>query len=448
MAGKLMREGIVVRPTVGRKNRWWGMGLACVGGILALAAGGWLMQIPTLQVARLPNGRAIRLVATTYGKEHRCVDGPRWQHLLLPMVGVGNAKALKWRVEEFNEPQPVLVFWTASNAPYTPGGSGSIKRIKNESGSSVPWSSVSGSGEGSPPPSPFIVKQFPRRGRHIYLDCFLPSHSPAVWERSGRLVASNPTPGPFPQWIPRPLPQAVTSGDSTFVLQKFLTGVKGQKGLPVMEDPESGGTSLQFQVHETGKAWHGWRPVVADLVNATGDTFEKATGSFGNALPGGLFSPWSVGTEEAAWKIGVHFTRTTGFTPAETWSFNDIRLPAPSQSESDVKQALNRGATRAELSRMRVSRSSEKRWEVHHQFVFSPQPEGTYLTLVGLTDEHRRNLLHFSENRRHIQISSPAPNRGYHPLTIEVPAGTPKISVKLALHRSRYVTFLAAPTTP
>jgi hypothetical protein len=447
MAEQTLQDGVVVRPTSGRKNRWWSVGLAGVAAVMALAAGGWLLQIPTLQVVRLPNGRTIRLVATTYGTEHRCVDGPRWQHLLLPMVGVRGAKTLGWRAEEFVDPKPAFVFWIASNDPYIPGWGGSIKRVGNENGSSVPWSSVSGNADGGPSPAPFIVKQFPRRGRHIYLDYFVPGRTPADWERGGRLVASNPTPGPFPQWIPQPLPHSVKIGDSTFVLQKFLTGVKGKKGLPVVEDPENGGTALEFQVLGSEQPRLGWRPVMADLTNAAGDSFESSIGSFGNALPNGLFAPWSVGTEEAAWKIGVHFTRTTGFTPAETWSLNNIRLPSPSQTETDLKHAVRRGAERVELSSLRVSRASEKRWEVHSRLEFSLPSAGTFVSLIGLTDERGRNLLHFSENPRHIKVSRPAPIRGYYPLVIEVPAGTRQINLKLALHRSQYVTFLAVPTT-
>jgi hypothetical protein len=263
-----------------------------------------------------------------------------------------------------------------------------------------------------------------------------------------RLIASNPTPGPYPQWTPKPLPQSVQFGNTTFSLQKFQVGVKDPDTRHWFYNPQVGGTALLFRIREVGATRHGWKPIYAELTNATGDTLQGGFTYGGKRTPSGLFAPWSVGTEESAWKIGVHFLRTTGFTPAETWSFDDIRLPAPSLSDTAVNSVLTRGGTQIRLRQLRLSRKSKKQWEVHMQFQSKAELADSITSILRIDSEDGRNFLHFGDNPRYINSPSSLTFDRYSSLSFDVPPNTKKISLKLAVHRTHLVNFLAAPTTP
>jgi hypothetical protein len=403
------------------------------------------MQIPTLQVVRLPSGHPIRLISTSYGTEHRCVDGPRWQHLLLPLVGIPRAKAWGWSATGFNYTKPVLLFWIANRDRRRPAWVFTLPQVRNENHTAVPRSGYSYVNDGGSGPNALVIQNFPRRGRYVYLDYLAVSNPHNRFQRVGRFVVSNPTPGPHPQWTPKPLPQAVKVADSTFVLQKFQVGVREPKSLDPFCDEEAGSTALKFSVQEFGKTRKGWRPIAADLTTATGDTLQGGFWNAGDRLPSGLYSPWSVGTEEAAWKIRVYFAQTTGFSPTDTWSFNDIPVPPPSQTETLMNRRVTLGARQIQLRSLRASRDSEKQWEVHLMFQFFQQPADSYVSLIGIENEKGRNLLHFGANPRFVQSPSGASPHGDFSLTVEVPADTRQLSLKLALHRSRIATFLAAP---
>jgi hypothetical protein len=201
---------------------------------------------------------------------------------------------------------------------------------------------------------------------------------------------------------------------------------------------------LTFEARENSKPRQGWLPLTAGFANATGDSWNDIGWRIGNQWPGKLYIPWSLGTEEAAWKIGVHFVQTTGFTPEQTWTFRNVPLPPPG-SPVAVNRILKRGTTRVRLRSLALARTTAQRWELSHDLQVSPQPFGACFTLFAAHNERGRDITRFGKNAQRFGNEGTFRARHNHNFTVDVPPGTRSVDLTLVLHRSKYITFLAAP---
>ena len=390
MAEQSLQDRVTLRPANRTWMRWAG-GAGVVGLAVSLLGGiTWLLQTPTLQVANLPSGGPLHFVGVTYGTEHLYLDGPRWQQLLLPLVGVRRAQAWGWHAGALSSPKPTPVVWiTCANLRALQRAHPLFVQISNENGTVIlPDPSRDFLFVSDTVPYPFPIHRYPRRGKWIYLEL---RRTPAGYDDSStpvaRLKIPNPTSGPLPQWTPQPLPQAVQSGNQTFLLRSF------QVGRRKLGEPRAGGnrtisfavTSLEFQVREKGRSGQVWQPLNASFANAAGDSWrDRATRG---EKPNDLSMVGSVGTEEAAWKISVQFGRTSGFTPAESWRFRD----APTLSGG--RAALTRGRIRMQLRYAASQPLPGGARRVLYILDLSSRAAGNLTTITSARDERGRNLL-------------------------------------------------------
>lgn len=137
MTEQLFHDENSAQPVGKQRGRWQWTGLIAAPFILAIPIA-WLLLTPSQQVIPNLGGSTAYLVATTYGTHHRCLDGPRWQHLLLPLVGISQAEAWGWRVGEYTHHKPVLVFWITWKSAGRITVDPRVEQITNEHHSSIP----------------------------------------------------------------------------------------------------------------------------------------------------------------------------------------------------------------------------------------------------------------------------------------------------------------------
>lgn len=125
----------------------------------------------------------------------------------------------------------------------------------------------------------------------------------------------NPTPGPFPDWRPSPIPQIQTNGPVTLTLESLTENGKTDRGGPFLRP--------RFNLRATNPAWVNAEASFTKLLDATGNE-------------GMLLSP-----REPAWKLRalVFRKRTNDFAANEKLVLTNLALPAAGQFQSLDKSA-------------------------------------------------------------------------------------------------------------
>ena len=412
----------------------------------ALAAGfAWLSRTPTLQVVRLPDGSTLRFVGATYGLQQVFVDGPRWQQLAFPFVGLARAQMWGWRTGIVSMQEPTPVCWIVwSGLATSPGSNCPFElRFTNENGSMTPPDRMRESLWFQPKvPLGIPLTHYPCRGRWLYVEVREINQgrvSPYV-----RFTLPNPASGSLPQWEAHPLPQTTQAGNATFLLKRFESGVKYPGMTGNEADAAELGTVLQFEAQEGGKPSRRWFPISTSFTTATGDSWEDAAWWVRGMAPSTCWTPRTLGTEEAAWEIGVHFARLTGFTPEETWTFRNVPVPIPGKGMRG-SPVLVRGHTSVRLESLQSTRTPSGNWSVVGELRLLMPTAPRMVSIIGIRDERGRDLRDFGENRTRIGPIGAISASNYRFFARDVPAGTRRVQLTLAINHSRYVTFLATP---
>lgn len=285
---------------------------------------------------------------------------------------------------------------------------------------------------------------FPRRGKTLDLRYYPAdqTNSPCVAE----FFIANPAPGNYPTWEPEPLPATKTNGDLSITLLSLKSGLsKVDESKPAASN-EIAVTQAAFRIVQGGSESNAWRPKQVEIKDATGNhwipfpslvsnRFENATDyfSFSGALwPG-----------EAAWKLRFEFSRITDFQPDELFTFSGITVPGATQviklddstniAGCKAQLIAITGATAWQPGNLKWS-TVKKRTNISVRV--TPFPKDARLTLLKVVDESGR------EAEINQQPDWKAAERVYG---FKTPEGAKQLSFTFALHKSRYVEFMARP---
>ncbi len=237
---------------------------------------------------------------------------------------------------------------------------------------------------------------------------------------------------------PRRAPQTMRDGDLEFTLTQFQYGLRGRVG---GVDTETNGAfalgELRFAVTQQGAHAPGWFPILVHAEDATGNRLRLSLDATWFNAPRFHPAPWP----DEAWRLRVEFTRNTHFTddelvalpvmplaeslaPGFTWrtNFNGVTLERVSLTDRSPKPVQGLPPPPKEWV-LRVDATG--------------LPEGTYVTL------HRLIVDGGHDGWREPRGGGLTERR----LAFRFRPGRNAKTVRpvLAVHRSRFVTFVAEP---
>jgi hypothetical protein len=295
------------------------------------------------------------------------------------------------------------------------------------------------------------LELFPRRGRTVRLRLYDMSGQKPVAE----FVTANPIPGPQPVWTPAPLPIVKHSGDVDFTLTQLATVLGHANPMGLVGSSGDAWTEATFRVTRDGRATRDWEPVEVTLSDATGNSLVRRgslshhrgsaywtqTGDLSYRFDGGL------SLDEAAWKMRFEFTRRSlaRFAPEELWTVPDLPiasgrklLPANATTTLDGVTLRLASVARTGTRPAANGRGPEEWLELVRVEAPSLQP-GQAVTLHARDDRGREFV------PTHRILGSPHWSRSDRFL-LRIPADARTLDLTFALHRSRFVEFVAKPS--
>lgn len=395
-----------------------------------------------MQTTLLPDGSTITLKGVTYGKKHYAPGKP-WERLwaFLP-------KPLATRFG-LNRPaaqttdMPTLVFWFEWRG-HAPGPQNLECALTDEDGfesridgfnySSFINQTASLLGRGS--------TAFPRRAKIVRVRLYSRDSN---WRRirAAEFVVRNPARDVYPVWTPEPIPAAKTEGDLQFTLTELsVPRSSGPRFQPGTMAEELSATA-RFRIADKGKATTDWEIIKITMTDATGNRVSSSSWSNENKTGEELFrynpTLWS---DEAAWKLGVEFSRKPDapFAADEVWTIPGVAVPgASSYTELNRTNTLQGCSVHfiglaGEFGRL-PNGNNMSSGSGNLQVNVSPMPDGMRLTLVSVVDDQARPV-----NRQGASWGG-----GKHSFGLKWPSDAKTVDIKLALHKSRFAEYLVKP---
>ena len=308
----------------------------------------------------------------------------------------------------------------------------------------------------------FTLNAFPRRDGKFILRISSWGNS-GMHMAKGQFVISNPGSRSFPQWLPESLPDTQSDGDLDVTLTRCVAGVPcnmyGSQDLS-SKDPMRKGVLVAFHTEQNGNTVTNWQPVAIETADATGNRVIMNGWSSQDDRNSDktMTYQWGLWPDEAAWKLRVEMSRTSGFTNSEIWSVTNV--PVGKGSWNDLWNFRTRqGYYNSKDDNSKPAFAETTINGVHlrlypaiqvtdqnfgmgqkqggfHVSVDPQIPDGYRLSLVEATDERGRKL------------QSWGPNGGQGMNVFQLPnIGNAKfLNFTIALHKSRFVEFKVKPT--
>jgi hypothetical protein len=295
------------------------------------------------------------------------------------------------------------------------------------------------------------IPVFPRRGQKVHLRLFA---------GNGKLLAEfaipNPAPGPHPEWTAHPLPAHETNGDLEVTLAEFRA-IQPRPGNGRFQRTEC---VFKFREHEHETV--GWRPVLLDVSDATGNHWRPRWG--GANLYSSRVEDGSVRAEfsgalwpsESAWKLRGEFKKVADFPESELLQIEKIRIPDADEIYEPHVHYERNGATVEVVGVIGKNVDQQRLYRERRHFARVPYTRGVNVALAGeilaqnrrlvfvsATDDQGRSvpLADFGEP---VDIEDAKDWRPYS-FVIRPPEGAHEINLVVAVTESRFVEFLAKP---
>ncbi len=321
----------------------------------------------------------------------------------------------------------------------------------------------------------FVLSAYPRWDRETILRV-RPYRGTAA---KGEFVLTNPVPGTFAQWTPKPLPDTESDGDLEVTLTKLVAGAptpSWQGGsLTPTNDPANQCVHLNFDFRQNGQSTTNWQAWPVRTTDAAGNWSRGLIYAYptngvrriwgrminGSYIPppehygmdGYYFQPglWP----NQPWKVRLEFIQRSGFSDDEIVTFTNVPVKPGSQQDWDdewdawdvgrtnflftITPATVKGVHLKLLPPLRVV----NRWQSSQKDIgiiigVDPgfKPQGMNLTVVSATDDQGREVW-----------SSETPAwAGHYSINFgNVHNDIKSLNLTLALHKSRFVEFTVKP---
>jgi len=414
------------------------------------------------KIQRLPDGSILRIVSISYGTKHNYIYSPKaWQSFLARKVPYS---------------------WTAGLGSYIPGGgSVSQRSLHGEANLAVfticdqkSSTSFSGSsrvvvfdqqgnafdacaGGGTVSFSDGIhhrtlqcwtLPAFPRRTKTLGLSFLELGGDGKTWQQVAEFKIQNPTSDAYPVWRAEPWPKTKTDGDLAVTLTDFKTAISWEEPMRAATNSEIAATRMTFHAQQTGRTNQVWRPKSIEISDATGNRWIPNPGPFfisfnherdvdqvtvkGALWPG-----------EAAWKLRVEFSRTADFDPDELWTVHGIMVPGATQ----VIDLHNSNRVHGIALKLVAITGEKAEQPGSLKWVAEKGHPNISVRALPVPKDRRWSLVRAVDHRGTEVEVHPATDWGngetVYGLTIQ--PGAKSLDCTFALHKSRWVEFLAKP---
>jgi hypothetical protein len=264
--------------------------------------------------------------------------------------------------------------------------------------------------------------------------------------------------GDFPLMTPDPLPSTEDDNDVSVTLTKLITGVKAIYTYNSDDPDDAVNKAVQatFQVQRNGHSVTNWQPVAVETTDATGN---QAMGQIENNqwddTGDTVIYQFGLWSDEPAWKMRFEFSQQSDFAPEEQWSVPGIPVE-PGKMQDFYNGLYNRRGSQTNTPfaetdlngyHLKVfpakvftdmSPNSQPQGGLNIQ-ITPPLPDGMRLTIARLTDD-QTNDIGFYENTfnamRGISVTQ---------CQLRDVGDATNLNLTIALHKSRFVEFIAKP---
>ena len=291
------------------------------------------------QIIMLDDGTKLTLLGTTYGTHHMA---PGYENLRTAnWIYTAPNTTVVW-IEEEPEPsrQPIYELLVSDRA-----NTGCVNIEARQRSFVKPGVSLQS----------FVLSAFPRWDKETILRV-RPYRGTVV---KGEFVLTNPAPGTFAPWTPKPLPDTESDGDLEVTLTKLVAGAptpnwKGGILVPT-NDPANQCVHLNFDFRQNGQSTTNWDPWPVQTTDAAGNWSRGLIYAYptngvyriwgrmknGSYIPppehygmdGYFYQPglWP----NRPWKVRLEFIQRSGFSDDEMVTFTNIPVKPGSQQDAD-----------------------------------------------------------------------------------------------------------------
>ncbi|MBI4663954.1 MAG: hypothetical protein HY735_34585 [Verrucomicrobia bacterium] len=378
------------------------------------------------------DGTTMTLRQVTFGTEHYYHGQDLWKRLLalLPRKLAGK---LGLRRSQMIVGRPSLVFWFDRRGNGPPNGDPQLvlcdaRGFGVSGGHSMmrigpPGNCVEG----------WNYDYWPRRERTFTLRIYERGLQYPDARLIGEFTVRNPTPDNYPEWHAAPLPQTASEGDLSVTLFDLTAGVgRGSNKWNPAPNPTVSQTRAGFHVERNGQTTREWGIVSVEASDATGNmitdlwsTSSEPDAEFAELQP----HPWPA---ESAWKLRVGFSQRSSFVTSELWTLRGVSLSGPDATDSALRQTNLEGAT---LQYTGQARRSGLGGDHHFNFRVTPSRPDYRMTLVKAVDDRGQEA----------KLETWFDSRSECTFALRAQTNAMSLDLTLALHRTRYVDFLARP---
>jgi len=406
--------------------------------VAAAVAGGifWLNRPATIT---LPDGARVTLLGVEFGKHHVYPDPkiPGERDLSPMSFDTTNDTLVVWVLQEHKAdhwPDYQAVIYDRRKTACLNSSTREYRTIKR-------GAEVAG----------LEFNAFPRADRKFFFGVVL-------WGNQGeqrvekKLSVANPARRySYPAWTPRPLPDTQADGDLQVTLNRLTAATPSPYGHvdDNLEDPADRYVRIDFTVRQNGQVVTNWQPQQVETADATGNHIRSFLNNPRPDDPAGGYYYQSGLWPTQPWKVRLEFSRTTGFSPDETFTITNVPvLRGPprqvwnewTNSAAVADTVLHGISLKVFPAVLSTNRFQNGRRNVAFKFTTDAdlEAEGLRFSLVSATDDQGREL----QNRtsRHDPHS--------HLFLFIEPPDTQTLNFTVAVHKSRFVEFTVDPAKP
>ena len=249
----------------------------------------------------------------------------------------------------------------------------------------------------------------------------------------GEFTVRNPAPDSYPEWTAPPLPQTASAGDLAVTLFDLTAGVgRGSNKWRPAPNPTVSQTRAGFRVTRNGRPTNEWGIVSVEACDATGNVITELWGT--SSEPNAEFAelqphPWP---SESAWKLWVGFSQRSNFVASELWTLRGVPFLGADATNGVALQTNLQGAV---LQYTGQARRSGLGGNHHFNFSVTPGRPEYQITLVKALDDHGQEA----------KLENWFESQSERTFALLVDTNATSLDLTLALHRTRYVEFLARP---
>lgn len=425
-------------------QRWW---FAAVMFVVCAGLLAWLLPGRKADLI-LADGRAVSLLATTYGTRHTYEEGSFLARIVARFFGPNRAERFGYRAHNFSSASPSLAVWTewpkvGSNSPPRYA---SIRVAGTFESEPLYLSASSFSSRNPRSIVAWKFENYPRRAGKLEIR-FHDRPPPYRPNPLGALVVPNQAEQGVAAFGGMEPPIRVENEGVTFTLMSLESGQE----LPLWRRGTESGlapwTMASFEVREGGVVSTNWMVRRIEGLGATSNAF--VVGYSRVARRGGLLSAGFSSVlwpDEPDWKLTAEFVRTAGYAESDLWTLRGVPVSRTNSSFVTNFIAALRGGVATELILKPASLQSAaengylRTTDLELSFKCS-LPE-MRVELARVVDNHGREL---KFGNGYALWPHTGPN-GRYTAGLELAPDTASIDVTFAFQRPRLVTFTVKPT--